>query len=76
MRHAWIHHFEPETKRQSVYEWHHTTSPRNKSKAVPSASKIMVTVFWDCEGLILICVLPRGKNINSDVCGNSEEAEE
>jgi hypothetical protein len=26
---TWIHHFEPETKRQSM-EWHHTTSPRKK----------------------------------------------
>jgi hypothetical protein len=24
---TWIHHFEPESKRQSM-EWHHTTSPR------------------------------------------------
>jgi histone-lysine N-methyltransferase SETMAR len=49
-------------------EWHHTTSPRKKKfRAVPSASKIMATVFWDCEGVILIDVLPRGQTINSDV---------
>jgi histone-lysine N-methyltransferase SETMAR len=28
---------------------------------------IMATVFWDCEGVILIDVLPRGQKINSDV---------
>jgi hypothetical protein len=61
---TWIHHFEPETKRQSM-EWHHTTSPqKEKFKAFPSTSKIMATVFWDCEGAILIDVLPRGKTIN------------
>jgi histone-lysine N-methyltransferase SETMAR len=50
-------------------EWHHTASPRKeKFKAIPSASKIMATVFWDCEGVILIDVLLRGQTINSDVC--------
>jgi hypothetical protein len=43
-------------------EWHHKTSPRKKKfKAIPSASKIMATVFWDCEGVILIDVLPGGQ---------------
>jgi hypothetical protein len=27
----------------------------------------MATVFWDCEGVIIIDVLPRGQTINSDV---------
>jgi hypothetical protein len=62
---TWIHHFEPGTKRQSM-EWHHTTSRKKKFKAISSASKIMVTVFWDCEGVILIDVLLRGQMINSD----------
>jgi histone-lysine N-methyltransferase SETMAR len=60
---TWIHHFEPEMKRQSM-EWHHTTSPRKKKfKAIPSASKIMATVFWDSEGTCC----PEEKKINSDV---------
>jgi hypothetical protein len=62
-----IYHFEPETKRQSM-EWHHTTSPRKKKfEAVPSASKIMATVFCDCEEVILIYILSRGQTINSEV---------
>jgi hypothetical protein len=53
-------------------EWHHTTSSQKKKfNAILSASKIMATAFWDCEGVILIDVL-----FNLDVCGNSEEAEE
>jgi hypothetical protein len=64
---TWIHHFDLEKKRQSM-EWHHTTSPRKKKfKAISSASKIMATDFWDCEGMILIDVLPRSQTINSDV---------
>jgi histone-lysine N-methyltransferase SETMAR len=73
---TWIHHFEPEKKKQSM-EWHHTTCPRKERfKAIPSASKIMVTVFWNCEGVIFIDVLPRGQMINSDVYVETEDAEE
>jgi len=50
---SWFHHFEPETKRMSM-EWHHLHSPsQKKTKNVPSAAKVMGTVFWDAEGLIL-----------------------
>jgi hypothetical protein len=45
----------------------HDLSSEEKIKAIPSASKIMATVFWDCEGVILIDVLPRGQTTNSDV---------
>jgi histone-lysine N-methyltransferase SETMAR len=49
-------------------EWHHTNSPRKKKfKAVSSAGKIMAIDFWDCEGVILIDVLPIGQTITSDV---------
>jgi hypothetical protein len=74
---TWIHHFEPKMKRQSM-EWHNTTYPRKKRfKAIPSAGKIMATVFWDCEGVILIHVLPRGQKMNSRrLCGNYEEGVE
>jgi histone-lysine N-methyltransferase SETMAR len=46
---------------------HDLSSEEKKFKAVPSASKIMATVFWDCEGVILIDVLLRGQMINLDV---------
>jgi hypothetical protein len=49
-------------------EWHHTTRPRDKNrKTIPPAGKIMATVFWRCEGVIMIDLLPRGQTINSDV---------
>jgi len=49
---SWLHHFEPETKRQSV-EWHHLHSPtKKKATTVPSAVKVMGTVFWGTEGFI------------------------
>jgi len=62
----WAHHYEPETKRQSM-EWHHPQSPRKKKfKTTPSARKLMITVFWDIDGVILVDVMARDETINSD----------
>jgi histone-lysine N-methyltransferase SETMAR len=63
---TWLHHFEPETKRQSM-EWHPANSPKEKKfKSVPSAGKIMAMVFFDSEGLLLVDIVPQGTTINSD----------
>jgi hypothetical protein len=44
---TWVHHYEPESKAQSV-AWKCPTSPvAKKLKNQPSAGKIMVTNFWD-----------------------------
>jgi histone-lysine N-methyltransferase SETMAR len=62
----WLHHYEPETKRQSK-EWHNENSPRKKKfRAAPSAGKVMATVFWDMEGLLLVDIMPKGTTINSE----------
>jgi len=62
---SWFHHFDPETKRQ-IMEWHHLDSPtKKKPKTMPSAKKIMGTVFWDAEGCILIEFMEPGKTINA-----------
>ena len=64
---TWVHHFEPESKRASK-EWHHPTSPRSKKfKSQQSAGKVMVTVFWDSVGVILVEFMCNGATINSDV---------
>jgi [histone H3]-lysine36 N-dimethyltransferase SETMAR len=62
---SWAHHYEPETKRQSM-QWHHIGSPTPKKfKLAPSAGKVMITVFWDVQGVLLIDFLPKGETINS-----------
>ena len=62
---SWFHHFEPDTKRQSM-EWHHLHSPsKKKAKTVPSAAKVMGRVFWDAEGLILAEFLEPGQTITA-----------
>ena len=62
---SWAHHYEPETKRQSM-QWHHIGSPSPKKfKLAPSAGKVMITVFWDVHGVLLVEYLPKGETINS-----------
>jgi hypothetical protein len=44
---TWIHHYKPESKRQSM-EWKHLSSPVHKKfKQQPSCKKLMLTFFWD-----------------------------
>ena len=63
---CWVHHFEPETKRQSM-QWKHSTSPApKKAKVVSSAGKVMAFVFWDAKGIVLIDYLQKGKTINGE----------
>lgn len=55
---TWIHHWDPETKQESM-QWKHKHSPAPKKfKTQPSAGKIMATVFWDSKGVILIDYKP------------------
>jgi len=47
-------------------EWHHLQSPRKKKfKTTPSTGKVMITVFWDTDGVILVDVKARGEKFNS-----------
>jgi hypothetical protein len=48
---TWLHHFKPETKRQSM-ECHQANSVwKKKLKAASSVGKAMATIFWDMEGV-------------------------
>lgn len=62
---TWVHHYEPESKRQNI-EWKHPRSPvKKKFKTQLSAGKVMLTVFWDTKGPILEDFLEQGCTINS-----------
>ena len=48
-------------------QWRRTTSPKPKKfKSLQSASKIMATVLWNVERLLLVDFLPKGKTVNSE----------
>jgi histone-lysine N-methyltransferase SETMAR len=63
---TWIHHYDPETKRQSM-QWKHVNSPPPKKFCVQkSAGKVMATVFWDAEGIIMVDYLEKGKTVSGE----------
>jgi histone-lysine N-methyltransferase SETMAR len=62
---TWCPHFQPETKKRSM-QWKHANSPPPKKfMGTVRSSKIMVTVFFDCKGLLLLDFLPKGTTINA-----------
>jgi len=62
---AWIHHNEPESKRQSM-QWKHPSSPVTKEfKTQSSAGKLMLTVFWDSHCPILESYKECGTTVTS-----------
>jgi hypothetical protein len=59
----WVHHYEPGSKAQ-IMAWKHLTSHvAKKFKSQPSAGKIMLTLFWDMEGEILVHFTPKGPDL-------------
>lgn len=66
MDETWIHHFNPESSRQSA-EWTSVGESRPKRpKTQTSAGKVMASVFWDSHGILFIDYVEKGKTINSE----------
>jgi len=64
---TWVSNITPESKQQSLH-WKHTGSPkRKKFKQTISRRKIMCTVFWDRQAVLLEEFLPQGTTINSAI---------
>ena len=60
---TWIHHYDPESKHESL-QWKHADSPTPvKFRTTPSAGKIMCTIFWDSQGVVLIDYMPHMETI-------------
>ena len=58
-----IHHYTLESKEQSEQWVLPGKCASKKAKTVLSAGKVMATVFWDSQGIILIDYLEIGKTI-------------
>jgi len=66
MDETWVYHYDPETKQQSVV-WRHSGSPRpQKIRVQKSAAKVLSSIFWDQDGILLIDDLPKGQTINAE----------
>ena len=59
-----VHHFEPESKIQSMQLKHPGSPPPKKVRRVSSAGNVMASVFWDSQGVIMIDYLEQGRTIN------------
>jgi histone-lysine N-methyltransferase SETMAR len=63
---TWVHHITPETKRKSTM-WKHPSSPTAKKfKVTTSVCKVMATVFWDMNGILLVDFIHKNETINAD----------
>ena len=61
MDETWLYHYDPETKQQSM-EWRHSGSPRpKKSRVQKSAGKVLASIFWDQDGILLSDIFQRVK---------------
>jgi len=66
MDETWLYHYDPETKQQSL-EWQHRGSPCPKQFQVQkSAGKVLASIFWDQDGILLIDYVPKGQTINAE----------
>lgn len=65
MDETWLYHYDPETKEQSK-QWRHHGSPRpQKYRVQKSAGKVLASVFWDKDGVLLVRYLRRGQTVNA-----------
>lgn len=61
---TWVYYYAPEARQQSM-QWKHEDSPPSKNaKVTKSAKKLMLTVFRDAKGPLLINVMERNTTIN------------
>jgi len=60
---TWLHHFDPESKAKSM-AWEHAISlPHRKFCMIASDCKVMATIFWDFEGILLIDYLEHSRTV-------------
>ena len=70
MDETWIHHYTLESKQQSKQWTEASCSAPRKTRSVPSAGKVMASVFWDAESILFIDYLEKGKTITGEYYSN------
>lgn len=66
MDETWVHHYTPETKQQSKQWTEAGCSAPKEAKTIPSAGKVMASVFWDAKGILLVDYLEKGKTVTGE----------
>ena len=67
MDETWIYHYTPESEQHSKQWTEAGCSAPEKARLVPSAGKVMVSAFWNAEGILFIDYLEKGKTITGDI---------
>ncbi|GBP76226.1 Pre-mRNA cleavage complex 2 protein Pcf11 [Eumeta japonica] len=67
---TWVRQYDPESKQKSLQWTKKGERPPKKFKVQKSASKLMATIFWDSEGVLLIDYLPKGTTMNGQYYAN------
>ena len=62
---TWVHHFDLESKMHSKQWKHPGSSSPKKFKRVHSAGKVIASIFWNSQGVIMIDYLEQGRMINN-----------
>ena len=66
MDETWLYHYDPQTKQQSK-EWQHSgSSSPKKFRVQKSPGKVLVSIFWDQDSILLIDYLLKGQTINAE----------
>ena len=60
---TWVYQYDPETKQQSKQWLTRGSSGPIKFKSERSVTKVMATVFWDSEGVVLVDFLEGEKTV-------------
>jgi len=68
---TWLHHYTPESIQQSKQWTEAGCSAPKKTRSVPSAEKVMASVFWDAEGILFIDYLEKSKTIAREYYSNT-----
>lgn len=67
---TWIRQWDPESKQESMQWKFKGEKPPRKFKVRPSAGKLMATIFWDVEGILMIDYLPKNTTMNAAYYAN------
>ena len=68
---TWIHHFDSEHETNSMELRKKESQPSRKFEVVRSSGKMMASIFWDCDGIIMIHYLEKGKTANGKYYANN-----
>ena len=62
--------YDPESKRESM-EWCRRGEPPPRKARSPSTKKIMATIFWNSQGILMVDFKERNTTVNGTTAWNT-----